>query len=61
MMKLAKSLKIYLTTSNFAPTPLYGEKLWQEERLVNLANDHKVAKIYPANFSNVVKAIVIKF
>ena len=39
----------------------YGEKLWQEERLVNLANDHKVAKIYPANFSNVVKAIVIKF
>ena len=39
----------------------YGEKLWQEERLVNLANDHEVAKIYPANFSNVVKAIVIEF
>ena len=39
----------------------YGEKLWQEERLVNLANDHKYAKIYPTNFSNVAKAAVIKF
>ena len=33
----------------------------QEERLVNLVNDHKHAKIYPTNFSNVAKAIVIKF
>ena len=33
----------------------------QEERLVNLVNDHKYAKIYPTNFSNVAEAIVIKF
>ena len=43
----------------------YEEKLRQagrqEERLVNLVNDHKYAKIYPNNFSNVAKAIVIKF
>ena len=31
----------------------------QEERLVNLVNDHKYAKIYPTNFSNVAEAIVI--
>ena len=39
--------------------------MWREtlagETLVNLANGHKVAKIYSANFSNAVKAIVIKF
>ena len=33
----------------------------QEERLMNLVNDHKYAKIYPTNFFNVAEAIVIKF
>ena len=39
----------------------YGEKLWQEKRLVNLANDHKFAEIYPTNVSNEAEAIVINF
>ena len=39
----------------------YGEKLWQEERLMNLANDHKFSEIYPTNVSNEAEAIVINF
>ena len=31
---------------------LYGGKLWWGERLANLVNDHKFAKVYPANFSH---------
>ena len=35
----------------------YEGKLWQGETLANLANDHKFAKVSPANFSNAAKAI----
>ena len=37
-----------------------GGKLWWGETLVNLANDHKFAKVSPANFShNYIASFVI--
>ena len=38
---------------------LYGGKLWWGEMLANLANDHKFAKVSPANFSHTIGSFVI--
>ena len=37
----------------------YGGKLWWGETLANLANDHKLAKVSPANFSHTIASFVI--